>query len=101
MKLHRFARGLLAAVLSVMALAGGTGVARADDTVPAPTPPLIDQLLTETPVLFVDPAHEGGPSLSRTTTPGRLGLQRLDGTGSVTNSGGVGMACENLFARCR
>ena len=90
MKLHTCARGLLAGgllaggllagAMSVMALAGGTGVARADDTVPAPVPGIIDQLLTQTPVLFVDPADEGGPA---------------------TDSNGVGMYCENLFARCR
>jgi hypothetical protein len=76
MKLHTCARGLLAGAMSVMALAGGTGVARADDPIPAPAPSIIDQLLTQTPVLFVDPADEGGPA---------------------SDSNGVGMYCENLL----
>jgi hypothetical protein len=86
MKLHTCARGLLAGgllagAMSVMALAGGTGVAHAEpDPVPAPAPGIIDQLLTQTPVLFVEPADEGGPS---------------------TDWDGVGMYCENLFVRCR
>jgi hypothetical protein len=81
MKLHRLGRGLLAGGMSVMALAAGTGVARADpDTAPPPAPSIIDQLITLTPGLWVDPVDEGGPS---------------------ANWGGAGMYCENLFARCR
>ena len=81
MKLHSCTRGLLAAAMSVIALAGGAGVAHAqpDINVP-PSPPIIDQILTQTPALFVDPADEGGPAV---------------------DSDGVGMYCENLFARCR
>jgi hypothetical protein len=80
MKLHTCARGLLAGALSVMALAGGTGVAHAQpDPIPPPAPGIIDQLLTETPDLFVDPRDEGGPT---------------------TDWGGVGMYCQNLFVRC-
>ena len=80
MILHACARGLLAgALMSVMALAGGTGVARADpDDVGEPS--IIDQIITQTPALLVDPADEGGPS---------------------TDWDGVGMYCENLFARCQ
>lgn len=79
MKLHRLGRGVLAGGMSVMALAAGTGVARADpDT--APPPPIIDQLLTLTPVMSVNPGNEGGPS---------------------TDWGGVGMFCENEWVRCR
>ena len=69
------------APMSFMALAGGTGVAHAQpDPIPAPAPGIIDQLLTQTPVLLVDPADEGGLS---------------------TDWDGVEMYCENLFARCR
>ena len=56
MKLHTCARGLLAGAISVVALAGGTGVAHADsDPFLPPGPGIIDQLLTSTPALFVDP----------------------------------------------
>jgi hypothetical protein len=79
MILRTCARGLLAGAMIVMALAGGAGVARADpDDVSAPS--IIDQLITQTPALLVDPADEGGPSI---------------------DWDGVGMYCENLFARCR
>ena len=81
MKLHTCARGLLAGAISVVALAGGTGVAHADsDPFLPPGPGIIDQLLTSSPALLVDPRDEGGPS---------------------TNWGGVGMYCENQFVRCR
>jgi hypothetical protein len=81
MKLHTCARGLLAGAMSFMALAGGTGVAHAQpDPVQPPLPPLIDQLVADTPALFVDPADEGGPA---------------------SDWGGVGMYCENLFVRCQ
>ena len=81
MKLHTCARGLLAGAIGVMALAGSTGIAHAQpDPIPPPAPGIIDQLLTETPDLFVDPRDEGGPG---------------------SNSDRVGMYCENLFVRCR
>jgi hypothetical protein len=84
MKLRMCARGLLAGAMSIMALAGGTGVAHAQpDPVQPPVPSPIDQLLMESPALpalFVDPADEGGPS---------------------SNWGGVGMYCENLFVQCQ
>ena len=86
MKVHTFARGLLAGALlagamSIMAPAGGTGVAHAaPDPFLPPTPGIIDQILTQTPALFVDPADEGGPS---------------------NNWDGIGMYCQNLFVRCR
>jgi len=78
MKFHN--RALLAGAMSVMALAGGTGVARADENPIVPSGPgIIDQILTQTPALFVNPSDEGGPS---------------------GNSDAVGMYCENLFVRC-
>lgn len=77
---HMCARGLLVVAMSLPALAAGTGVAHADDPFTSPTPGLIDQILTETPDLFVDPRDEGGPG---------------------TTSDRVGMYCENLFVRCR
>jgi hypothetical protein len=79
MKRHILAFGLVAAGMTAMTLAGGTGIAHADDPFSPTVPGLIDQLLTETPDLFVDPRDEGGPS---------------------TNSDRVGMYCENLFVRC-
>ena len=80
MKPHTCARGLLAVALSVMALAVGTGVAHADSDPFTPTPGIIDQILTQTPALSVNPNDEGGPSVGW---------------------GGVGMYCENPFVRCR
>jgi hypothetical protein len=81
MKRRMCAGGLLAGAMSLAALAGGTGVAQADSDPFAPSGPnIIDQILTQTPALFVDPADEGGPS---------------------TNWDGVGMYCENQFVRCR
>jgi hypothetical protein len=80
MKPHRYARGLLAGVMSVMALAGGTGVAHADSDPFLPGGPgVIDQIVTETPILSVTPAEGGGSS---------------------ADWGGVGMYCENPSARC-
>jgi hypothetical protein len=80
-KRHLLAPGLLAGGMTVIALTGGTGIAHADpDPFTPPAPGIIDQLLTETPDLFVDPRDEGGPS---------------------ANWGGVGMYCENMYVRCR
>jgi hypothetical protein len=82
MRLHKCVRGLLlVGAMGVVALVCGTGVAQADptDPFPGPGPSIIDQLLTQTPAFFVDPADEGGPSI---------------------DSDRVGMYCENLFARC-
>jgi hypothetical protein len=79
-KRRMLALGLLAGGMTATALVGPTGIAHADlDPFTPPVPGLIDQLLTETPDLFVDPRDEGGPS---------------------TNSDRVGMYCENLFVRC-
>ena len=81
MELHRCALILLAAGIGVLVLAGGTGVARAQpDPSPPPVPSIIDQLVTLTPALSVDPNDEGGPS---------------------TQWDGVGMFCQNLWVRCR
>ena len=81
MKLHNCARGLLAGAMSALALAASTGVAHADsDPFLPPGPGIIDQILTQTPALSVDPGDEGGP---------------------VVGWGGAGMYCENQFIQCR
>ena len=80
MKRHVLALGTLAGAMGVIALTGGTGVAQADPDPSGPGTPVIDQILTETPDLFVDPRDEGGPSVGW---------------------GGTGMYCENLYVRCR
>jgi hypothetical protein len=80
MTLHRSARRLLFGGLGVVALAGATGVAHAQpDPTPPPVPSIIDQLVTSTPALSVNPSDQGGPS---------------------TPWDGVGMFCQNLFVRC-
>ena len=78
---HVRTRGLLIVAISIVALACAPGVARADDPVIAPTVPgIINQILIDTPVLSSDPRDRDGP--------------RRD-------LGGIGMQCENLWARCR
>ncbi len=78
MRRQMFGVGILAGSMCVTALGGGTGVAMADPD--SPVTPIIDQVLTETPDLFVDSRDEGGPSLAW---------------------GGTGMYCENAYVRCR
>ena len=81
MKLHRCAPRLLAGGIGVLALAYSTAVAHAQpDPSPPPVPSIIDQLVTLTPALSVDPSDEGRPT---------------------TQWGGVGMFCQNLWVRCR
>lgn len=81
MRTHPLVRGLLlAGAVGVMTLIGGAGVARADsDVFGAPGPSLLDQLVTSTPALTVDPADEAK---------------------SAKGSNAVGMYCENQFAHC-
>ncbi len=80
MTLRTCARGLLAAAATVIALAGGTGMAHANpDPNPPPVPPVIGQWV-QVPQFFVNPSNEGQP------------------TG---DSGDVGMVCENLLVACR
>ena len=79
MTLHGFVRGLLAGALAVTALAGGTGVARADPELD-PAQPIIDPLPTHIPGLTADPSDMGG---------------------AVNDWGGTGMFCQNQFVRCR
>jgi hypothetical protein len=80
MKPRRLAPILMAGAASVMALAGGAGIAHADSNPSSPSgPSILDQILTQTPVLYVNPSDEGGPSV---------------------DWGGVGMYCQNLFVRC-
>ena len=81
MKLRRYAFSLLAGGMSVVALVCSAGVASAQPDLPLPpVPSIIDQLVTQTPVLWVNPTDEGGPS---------------------TEWGGVGMFCQNLGVQCR
>jgi hypothetical protein len=96
MKRHSCARALLAGGISVMALAGGIGVASAQpaDPDPLPAPPIIDQLITSTPALWAPPGFQGGPGLA--VGRGGAGTSRTS-----TDWGGVGMYCENPSVRCR
>lgn len=81
MQRRSWALKLLACASGVMGTVAGAGLAHAQ---PDPSPPIIpsiiDQLLTSTPALSVDPSDEGGPA---------------------NQWGGVGMICENLTVRCR
>lgn len=82
MKRHRFARALLAAGMSVMALAGATGIARAQpEPAPPPVPPIIYIFLIGAPAPWT-------------------GAGSHDELAPSTDWGGVGMYCENLFVRC-
>ena len=79
MTLRTYARGLVAGAATVMALAGGTGVAHADpEPTPPPLPPVIDQWM-QIPQTFVNPSNQRQP---------------------VKNSDDVGMICENLLVAC-
>jgi hypothetical protein len=81
MTLRRCGLRLLAGGIGVLAVAGANGVAGAQpEPTPPPVPSIIDQLVTLTPALSINPSDEGGPS---------------------TPWGGFGMYCQNLFVRCR
>jgi hypothetical protein len=81
MKLHGHSLKLVAAVMGLCAIMGGSGLAHAQpEPSPPPAPSIIDQLITTTPALSVDPGDEGDQSIPW---------------------GGVGMFCQNLFVRCR
>ena len=81
MQRHRWALSLLAGALGALAMTGGTGLAQAQPDSSQPVvPSIIEQLITSTPALSVDPSDDGG-----------LPSQR----------GGVGMICQNLMVRCR
>ncbi|CAM5691673.1 hypothetical protein MAUB1S_03085 [Mycolicibacterium aubagnense] len=58
---------------------GGLAHAQPDPSLPI-VPSIIDQLVTSTPALSVDPRDEGG---------------------TVSRWGGIGMICQNLNVRCR
>lgn len=81
MERRSWAPKLLACILGILGTMASAGLAHAQ---PDPSPPIIpsiiDQLITSTPALSVDPSDEGGP---------------------VAQWGGVGMICQNLTIRCR
>ena len=80
MTLRRCARGLLAGAISMIAIAGGSGVAQAEpDPNPPPLPPVINEWV-QIPRTFVNPSNQGQPK---------------------DDSGEVGMVCENLLVACR
>ena len=80
MALHTCSRGLLAGAATVIALAGGTGVAHAaPDPAPPPQPSITDEF-SQYPTTWVNPSNEGQPT---------------------TDSGGTGMVCQNLLVRCQ
>lgn len=81
MKPRRCAFALLVGGFGVAALLCSAGVAGAQPDPSGPVvPSLIDQLITQTPVLSVNPTDEGG---------------------SAAQWGGVGMVCQNLSVKCR
>ncbi|OBJ37656.1 hypothetical protein A5630_00190 [Mycolicibacterium mucogenicum] len=72
---------LAACAFGVLGVTVSSGLARAqpDPTVPV-VPSIIDQLVTSTPALSIDPRDAGA---------------------AVSRWGGVGMVCQNLNVRCR
>ena len=81
MQRHRWALSLLAGAVGALGMTAGTGLAHAQPDSSQPiVPSIIDQLLTSTPALSIDPSNEGGP---------------------LSQLGGVGMVCQNLTVRCR
>lgn len=80
MKVRPRVRGLLAAAAVVAALAASAGTAHADPQ-PSPQPqPSADDPLVQPPSTFINPNNEGRPT--------------------TTDSGGVGMVCQNLLVAC-
>jgi hypothetical protein len=81
MKLQRSVYWLVACCLSIIALAGGVGVARAQpEPVPPPLPPAIDPLSPLNPAVTINSTDEGGQ-------PG------------VTDN--FGRVCENWWVHCQ
>lgn len=80
MPIPRRIRGVLAATLAGCLLASSAGVAVAEPNPAPPVPSLIDQLLTSTPALWADPRDQND---------------------AQTDSGTVGMYCQNLGVKCR
>lgn len=72
---------LAACAFGVLGVTASSGLAQAqpDPTVPV-VPSIIDQLVTSTPALSIDPRDAGA---------------------AVSRWGGVGMVCQNLNVRCR
>lgn len=77
---HRCAFKLLAGGIGVVAIAGTSGLASAQADPSPPVPSLIDQLVTLTPVLSVNPTDDGSQS---------------------SQWGDFGMICQNFGMRCR
>ena len=80
MALYVCSRGLLAGAATVIAVVGGTGMAHAaPDPAPPPPPSIVDEF-SQYPTTWMNPSNEGQPT---------------------TDSGGVGMICQNLLVRCQ
>lgn len=81
MMLRPCAHGLLVGATVAIAVASGTGVAHAGPNVdPRPQPPGIDEVWSPFPTTWTNPSNEGQP---------------------VSDTGDVGMICENLLVRCQ
>jgi hypothetical protein len=76
---HRLARGVLAGALAVLAVSGGTGVARADPEI-GPAVPTVNPTPTPIPGRTSDLPDRGGPT---------------------SNWGGSGMYCQNQLIKCQ
>lgn len=72
---------LAACALGVLGMTTASGLAQAqpDPTLPI-VPSIIDQLVTSTPALSIDPRDAGG---------------------AISRWGGIGMVCQNPNVRCR
>lgn len=81
MERRRWALRVLVSASGVIGTMAGASLAHAQPDPSLPTiPSIIDQLITSTPALSVDPSDEGA---------------------LAAPWGGVGMICENLTVRCR
>jgi hypothetical protein len=83
MRLHRFARTVVAGLIGagaigVTAVVGGAGVSRAEPE--NPTPPIIDDFVVLNPAISLNPRDRDGPT---------------------TSWPGTGNYCQNRFIKCR
>jgi len=102
MTLRTYARGLVAGAATVMALAGGTGVAHADpEPTPPPLPPVIDQWMQSVAHAYPEPTPPPlPPVIDQWMQIPQTFVNPSNQRQPVKNSDDVGMICENLLVAC-